>query len=319
MRCVSANLEYQHYRYTFITPDTSQKVTKISVYLAHPDRATNGARDNLSGTGYFKKLKVERGEIDTPYSHAPEDTEQAFTEVNATINGLRSTVSSNHNDLQSQINQTAKNIRQEVSDKTSGLQTQITQQANSFNVSLNALRNETAWQKVTTAIDANNYTTTGNYWIQAVSNSNTPDGSAWAYLEVVAEPAVERIKQTWQRDNNANEAYTRLKTGNTWSDWQKTVTAGNIMAQINMSAGTTLIQNNKIYMDADSTIFSGKAFIPSAAISNLSADKITTGTLNAGLINVINLNASSITTGTINGANLKIDLNNGEVQFKGEG
>nr|UVY37683.1 MAG: Prophage endopeptidase tail [Bacteriophage sp.] len=316
MRCVSANLEYQHYRYTFITPDTSQKVTKISVYLAHPDRATNGARDNLSGTGYFKKLKVERGEIDTPYSHAPEDTEQAFTEVNATINGLRSTVSSNHNDLQSQINQTAKNIRQEVSDKTSGLQTQITQQANSFNVSLNALRNETAWQKVTTAIDANNYTTTGNYWIQAVSNSNTPDGSAWAYLEVVAEPAAERIKQTWQRDNNANEAYTRLKTGNTWSDWQKTVTAGNIMAQINMSAGTTLIQNNKIYMDADSTIFSGKAFIPSAAISNLSADKITTGTLNAGLINVINLNASSITTGTINGANLKIDLNNGEVQFK---
>lgn len=316
MRCVSANLEYQHYRYTFITPDTSQKVTKISVYLAHPDRATNEARDNLSGTGYFKKLKVERGEIDTPYSHAPEDTEQVFTEVNATINGLRSTVSSNHNDLQSQINQTAKNIRQEVSDKTSGLQTQINQQANSFNVSLNALRNETAWQKVTTAIDANNYTTTGNYWIQAVSNSNTPDGSAWAYLEVVAEPAAERIKQTWQRDNNANEAYTRLKTGNTWSDWQKTVTAGNIMAQINMSAGTTLIQNNKIYMDADSTIFSGKAFIPSAAISNLSADKITTGTLNAGLINVINLNASSITTGTINGANLKIDLNNGEVQFK---
>ncbi|MGJ4030371.1 phage tail spike protein [Limosilactobacillus fermentum] len=316
MRCVSANLEYQHYRYTFITPDTSQKVTKISVYLAHPDRATNGARDNLSGTGYFKKLKVERGEIDTPYSHAPEDTEQAFTEVNATINGLRSTVSSNHNDLQSQINQTAKNIRQEVSDKTSGLQTQITQQANSFNVSLNALRNETAWQKVTTAIDANNYTTTGNYWIQAVSNSNTPDGSAWAYLQVVAYPDVQRIKQTWQRDNNANEAYTRLKTGNTWSDWQKAVTAGNIMAQINMSAGTTLIQNNKIYMDADSTIFSGKAFIPSAAISNLSADKITTGTLNAGLINVINLNASSITTGTINGANLKIDLNNGEVQFK---
>ena len=239
-----------------------------------------------------------------------------YSELNRTVQGLQSTVSSNHSDLQSQISQTAKTIRQEVSDKTSGLQTQINQQANSFNVSLNALRNETAWQKVTTAIDANNYTTTGNYWIQAVPNSNTPDGSAWAYLEVVAEPAVERIKQTWQRDNNANEAYTRLKTGNTWSDWQKAVTAGNIMAQINMSAGTTLIQNNKIYMDADSTIFSGKAFIPSAAITDLSADKITTGTLNAGLINVINLNASSITTGTINGANLKIDLNNGEVQFK---
>ena len=272
----------------------------------------------INGKVDISNLKLEYGSVATPYSPNPADlaTQSAFSELSQSLEGLRSTVSSNHSDLQSQISQTAKTIRQEVSDKTSGLQTQINQQANNFNVSLNALRNETAWQKVTTAIDANNYTTTGNYWIQAVSNSNTPDGSAWAYLEVVAEPAAERIKQTWQRDNNANEAYTRLKTGNTWSDWQKTVTAGNIMAQINMSAGTTLIQNNKIYMDADSTIFSGKAFIPSAAISNLSADKITTGTLNAGLINVINLNASSITTGTINGANLKIDLNNGEVQFK---
>lgn len=263
-------------------------------------------------------FKLEQGSVATPWTPNPADlaTQSAFSELSQSLEGLRSTVGSNYGSLQSQINQTAKNIRQEVSDKTSGLQTQITQQANSFNVSLNALRNETAWQKVTTAIDANNYTTTGNYWIQAVSNSNTPDGSAWAYLQVVAYPDVQRIKQTWQRDNNANEAYTRLKTGNTWSDWQKAVTAGNIMAQINMSAGTTLIQNNKIYMDADSTIFSGKAFIPSAAISNLSADKITTGTLNADLINVINLNASSITTGTINGANLKIDLNNGEVQFK---
>lgn len=267
---------------------------------------------------YVKHLKIERGSVATPWTPNPADlaTQSAFSELSQSLEGLRSNVGSNYGSLQSQIDQTAKNIRQEVSDKTSGLQTQITQQANSFNVSLNALRNETAWQKVTTAIDANNYTTTGNYWIQAVSNSNTPDGSAWAYLQVVAYPDVQRIKQTWQRDNNANEAYTRLKTGNTWSDWQKIVTAGNIMAQINMSAGTTLIQNNKIYMDADSTIFSGKAFIPSAAISNLSADKITTGTLNAGLINVINLNASSITTGTINGANLKIDLNNGEVQFK---
>lgn len=274
--------------------------------------------NNNAGDFYVKHIKIERGSVATPWTPNPADlaTQSAFSELSQSLEGLRSTVGSNYGSLQSQINQTAKNIRQEVSDKTSGLQTQITQQANSFNVSLNALRNETAWQKVTTAIDANNYTTTGNYWIQAVSNSNTPDGSAWAYLEVVAEPAVERIKQTWQRDNNANEAYTRLKTGNTWSDWQKAVTAGNIMAQINMSAGTTLIQNNKIYMDADSTIFSGKAFIPSAAITDLSADKITTGTLNAGLINVINLNASSITTGTINGANLKIDLNNGEVQFK---
>lgn len=88
------------------------------------------------------------------------------------------------------------------------------------------------------------------------------------------------------------------------------------MAQINMSAGTTLIQNDKIYMDASSTVFSGKAFIPDAAITNISADKINTGTLDAGRINVINLNANNITTGTINGANLKINLNSGEILFQ---
>lgn len=89
-----------------------------------------------------------------------------------------------------------------------------------------------------------------------------------------------------------------------------------ILAQINMSAGTTLIQNDKIYMDASSTIFSGNAFIPSAAITSLNADKITTGTLNAANVNIINLNANNITTGTINGQNLKIDLNTGEILFQ---
>lgn len=271
-----------------------------------------------AGNVYVALPMLYSGSIDRDWSANSADmaTKADFTEVNATINGLQSTVGSNYSSLQSQLNQTATTIRGEVTNSVNGLQTQITQQADNFNVSLNALRNETAWQKVTTAIDANNYTTTGNYWIQAAPNSNTPDGSAWAYLQVVAYPDVKRIKQTWQRDNNANEAYTRLKTGNDWSDWQKTVTAGNIMAQINMSAGTTLIQNNKIYMDADSTIFSGKAFIPSAAITDLSADKITTGTLNAGNVNIININADNITAGTIKGTNLSIGLNSGEVEFQ---
>lgn len=106
-------------------------------------------------------------------------------------------------------------------------------------------------------------------------------------------------------------------TATTWSPSPNDkVSKNKILAQINVAAGATLIQNDKIYMDASSTVFSGKAFIPDAAITNISADKINTGTLDAGRINVINLNASNITTGTINGANLKIDLNSGEILFQ---
>ena len=90
---------------------------------------------------------------------------------------------------------------------------------------------------------------------------------------------------------------------------------GEQLSMINVDAGNILFKSNRIFMDADSTVFSGKAFIPDAAISNLTADKITAGTLNAGLLNVINVNANSITTGNIKGPNLDINLTTGEVIF----
>lgn len=107
----------------------------------------------------------------------------------------------------------------------------------------------------------------------------------------------------------------QMEEGAVATPW-KPAASDQVLAQINVAAGTTLIQNDKIYMDASSTVFSGKAFIPDAAITNISADKINAGTLDAGRINVINLNANNITTGTINGANLKINLNSGEILFQ---
>lgn len=94
------------------------------------------------------------------------------------------------------------------------------------------------------------------------------------------------------------------------------VSKGNVLSQINLEANRTLIQSGKLVLDAPTVVFTGNAFIPSAAIASLSADKITTGTLNAANLNVINLNASAIVTGTISGANLAINLNTGEVLFQ---
>ena len=93
------------------------------------------------------------------------------------------------------------------------------------------------------------------------------------------------------------------------------VEKGDVIGQINLEAGKTLLQNKKIYLDADTVAFSGKAFIPSAAITELSADKITTGTLNAAAVKVINLDANNITTGKLNGMAVKIDGKTSEIDM----
>lgn len=89
------------------------------------------------------------------------------------------------------------------------------------------------------------------------------------------------------------------------------VSKGDVVSELNLEAGRALISSNKIVLDADSVIFNGKAFIPDAAISGISADKINTGTLDAGKINVININADNIHSGTIIGNNSSWNLATG--------
>lgn len=95
------------------------------------------------------------------------------------------------------------------------------------------------------------------------------------------------------------------------------VQKGDLISQINIEAGKTLIQSDKLYLDASSVVFSGNAFIPSAAITDLSADKITTGTLNAANVHVINMDVANLVGDTTSfvrsqwqnayGANVNID------------
>ncbi len=86
---------------------------------------------------------------------------------------------------------------------------------------------------------------------------------------------------------------------------------GDIISQINLEAGGPgLIQvangKGKLLLDADSVVFKSKAFIPSAAIIDIAADKITSGTLDAGNIRVINLTADNIHGGTLDVGDMNI-------------
>lgn len=80
------------------------------------------------------------------------------------------------------------------------------------------------------------------------------------------------------------------------------VSKNDVVNQINVSTEGILIDGSKVHITGTTTIENG--VIKSAMIASLSADKITTGTLNAANVNVINLNASSIVSGTLNANNV---------------
>lgn len=86
------------------------------------------------------------------------------------------------------------------------------------------------------------------------------------------------------------------------SDINLRVQKGNVVSQINQEAGgNTLIQvsNGKgsFILNADNTIMTGKAWIPVAAIANLTADQIQAGTLSGSTIHLDDNNGNTIDLG----------------------
>ncbi|PTS26254.1 chromosome partitioning protein ParA, partial [Limosilactobacillus reuteri] len=198
--------------------------------------------------------------------------------LTASIDGLQSNVTNFKNDTSSQITQLSNVIQSKVS-------------ASDFN----ALKDEATW-KSTDSIDLNTAVLQQKIFVKG--GSNLPPGDYWWYVQV--EPGYDsRIVQYAVSDRD-NIHYSRQYDGSKWSAWSQGATeseitqlrddinlrvkSGDLLSQINLTAGNTLIQSNKLYLDASSVVFSGRAFIPSAAIASLSADKINTGTLNTDKI-----------------------------------
>lgn len=97
----------------------------------------------------------------------------------------------------------------------------------------------------------------------------------------------------------------------------KTKVEQSVLTQTSNNLSASIAKNSKIlssaglvnenaYINANKIALNGKvlmtnAVINDAFIGNVSANKITTGTLNAAKVNLINVNASNISTGTLNG------------------
>lgn len=231
----------------------------------------------------FHHLKVERGEIATPYSQAPSDnaTVTQLQSVTASIDGLQSRVTNYQNDTTSKYTQLSNLMQSKVG-----------------TADFEQLRRSVDMQTLDSA-DINNMRTNGHYFVRNLANN--PIGG-WVYVDVTGN-GNDRIRQDIYQDSGLKHKYRRW-FGTYWTGWEEGATyteitqlqdavnlrvqKGELLSQINLTAGNTLIQSNKLYLDASSVVFSGRAFIPSAAIASLSADKIISGEINTDKISLGN-------------------------------
>lgn len=237
---------------------------------------------------------------------------ESITNLDATVTQLQS-VTASIDGLQSAVKN---KVDQSQYTQLAGLvQTKVSQS------DFNRLNNQVNVQTLDSA-NIDNMKTTGHYFVRNLTGN--PIGG-WVYVDVTGN-ANDRIRQDIYQDSGTKHAFRRW-FGTYWTGWSTgaeeseitqlrsdinlRVKSGDLLSQINIAAGHTLIQSNKIYFDADSFVMSpnSKAFIPSAYITNINADKITTGTLDAAKFNVRNFSADNITGGTLNGVVVKTGAN----------
>lgn len=119
-----------------------------------------------------------------------------------------------------------------------------------------------------------------------------------------------------QQDLDGFESSTNSQISQLSNDINLRVQKNDVINQINVSTEGILIDGKKVHITGQTTI--DNAVIKDAMIQNVSASKMTTGTLDADKVTVKNLTASSIKS--LNGLNVNNQFvvdSNGNVTFKG--
>ena len=331
-----------------ITTNSTQITQNKQAIALKADQATV---NNLSGevSQAQAQLKVQAGQISskvtsTDVNNIVDNKGYATTStVQSLITQKAGTINESITSLDAKYNATVTQV-QSLTASIDGLQStvankadksQITQLSNVIqskvsSTDFNNLRKAVDLQTLESA-DANNLKTNGHYFVHNLANN--PVGG-WVYVDVTGN-GNDRIRQDVYQDSGNKHKYRRW-FGNSWTNWSEGATEseitqlrddinlrvkkGDLLSQINIAAGHTLIQSNKIYFDADSFVMSpnSKAFIPSAYITNINADKITTGTLDAAKFNVKNFSADNIVGGTLTGINIKAGDSDNNFELRGQ-
>lgn len=287
--------------------NTAGDINRIKLDAKGFNQTLTNAKGDIStlqatATGFKNTLTDAQGNIST-LQQAAEDTDAkitanstaidqnkkaiAFKADQTTVDKTNGTVQQ----LQAQLKVQADQIATKVSSSDLNAkgyatqtytQTQIKQTADAWNANLTSVSNDltksyTNLHATVDGIQAQVYNSDGSSKITQLSN----------------------LIATKVSQGDYNSQITQLQ-----NDINLRVSKGDVISQINQEAGgNTLIQvsNGKgsLILDAGNTIVTGKAWIPSAAIANLTADDIKTGTLTGSTVHLDDGNGNTIDLGDL--------------------
>lgn len=267
--------------------------------------AVQATAEGLQGTVANAQSDINQVKVDAKGIHEQiTNANSQIATINTNVNGLQTSVSqvtSSVNDVSktAQANKTAIDQNTKAialkANQTSvdDLNKAVSSQTASLTVMNNAISTKVTSADVEKAIDGKGYVTKDfvesslTQSAKSLSESiNSVDGKVQnvtadvngLQATVKNKADVSQITQltnlisTKVNQDDYKSAITQLG-----DDINARVQKGDLISQINMEAGQTLIESKKLFLDADSVVFSGKAFIPDAAIAHLSLDKLTAG------------------------------------------
>ena len=312
----------------------SQSTTDYTRVVVHFHNGNNNATPNFIPVRINKKSTItvwvygcmlEKGTVAHDWSPAPEDTDAKITTNSAAIDQNKKAIAlkadqtvvdktnGDVQQLQAQLKVQSDQIAAKVSSSDldakgyatqTYTQTQIKQTADSWNANLTSVQNDLT----------DKYT----------NLHATVDGIKGTVATKADQSEVTQLSnlvQTKVSSGDFTSTTTQLK-----NLINQRVQVGDVISQINQEAGgDTLIQvsNGKksLILDAGNTIVTGKAWIPVAAIANLTADDIKTGTLTGSTVHLDDGHGNTIDMGALstdyvgfhskatNGDQTYIDLN----------
>ena len=259
---------------------TSDAMSDIASATAEAKQGANDAMSQAKSAWDAAQSNVNL--IDSSYASASAAIEQnkqvialkadqtAVDKINGTVSQLRSSLTVQAEQIQEKVTSS------QVTGMLTGYATQeyaqglVTLKADEWNANLTSVKNGLT---------------------QSYTNlSATVDGIKSTVATKADQSTVTQLSnliQTKVSSDDFNSQITQLS-----DDINLRVKSADLISQINLQAGTTLIQSNKLVLDAGTTVFTGDAFIPSAAISSISADKIMLGSSalwnTDGTLNLVN-------------------------------